>query len=91
MYIGILIAFIGYVFTQVLMEDLLVWYTRAILRLPDWLNKPLGACGVCFTGWLTIGLLLPLYEHSFIGLVTFAGIVSLNMTIVKLLIYVQKT
>jgi hypothetical protein len=25
-------------------------YRRLIMRLPDWLNKPLGSCHLCFTG-----------------------------------------
>lgn len=90
MWQGVLIAFIGYVFTRILMQDILSWYTRAILRLPEWLNKPLGTCGTCFTGWLSICLLLPSVEASFEGILTFAGTVALNMTIVTLLIQYEK-
>ena len=25
-------------------------YRRLIMRLPDWLNKPLGSCHLCITG-----------------------------------------
>lgn len=90
MWYGIVIAFIGYAFTRIIMEDLLAWYTRAILRLPDWLNKPLGICGVCMTGQLSFWLLLPMVEWNYIGVLTFAGIISINMTIVKFLIYAEK-
>lgn len=26
------------------------WYQKLINRLPEWLAKPLGACGYCITG-----------------------------------------
>jgi putative flippase GtrA len=26
------------------------WYQRLIENLPEWLMKPLGGCGVCFSG-----------------------------------------
>lgn len=26
------------------------WYRKAIMRLPDWLNRPLGSCHLCLTG-----------------------------------------
>lgn len=25
-------------------------YRKLIMKLPDWLNKPLGSCHLCFTG-----------------------------------------
>lgn len=26
------------------------FYRKLIMRLPDWLNKPLGSCNLCITG-----------------------------------------
>jgi len=26
------------------------WYRKQIMKLPDWLNKPLGSCHLCITG-----------------------------------------
>lgn len=39
--------------------NILSWYYRLILKLPDWLNKPLGTCIYCFGTWVYIGL----YEY----------------------------
>ena len=90
MFCGLLIAPIGYVFTRILMEDLLIGYARLILRLPEWLNKPLGGCGVCFTGQASVWLLLPFVRWDYLGVLTYIGIVSINMIIVKFLIYAEK-
>ena len=46
------VAVIAFVFSHILTDqgEILEWYERIILRLPDWLYKPLGGCGRCFAG-----------------------------------------
>jgi hypothetical protein len=31
-------------------EQIFAFYRRQIMKLPDWLNKPLGSCNLCLTG-----------------------------------------
>lgn len=31
-------------------DEIFARYRRLIMKLPDWLNKPLGSCHRCFTG-----------------------------------------
>jgi len=33
--------------------EIFAWYRKIIMKLPDWLNKPLGSCNLCFTGQAT--------------------------------------
>ena len=72
------------------MQDVLIWYARLILRLPEWLNKPLGMCGICFTGQASLWLLLPFVEWDFWGIIKYLSVVSINMIIVKFLMYAEK-
>jgi len=88
--IGLFFAPIGYVFSRVLLEDMLAWYHRLILRLPEWLYKPLGGCGACFTGQLTLWGLMPLFRMEYLSIILFFGIIAINIIIVKTLIYAEK-
>lgn len=87
---GLVIAFIGYGFTRIVMQDMLYKYTQWLHGLPEWIAKPLGLCSVCFTGQLTLWLLLPLVQLEYKSIITYTGIIFINMTIVKLLTYVEK-
>ena len=93
-YTGIFFAFIGYAFTSILMDDVLWVYKRYLLAtetLPEWLKKPLGLCNVCFTGQLSFWGMLPMVEWNYTGIITWLGIVSLNMIIILILnFYVNK-
>lgn len=31
-------------------DQIFSWYRKLIMKLPDWLNKPLGSCHLCLTG-----------------------------------------
>jgi hypothetical protein len=88
--IGLFFAPIGYVFTRILMEDALIGYNRLIANLPDWLYKPLGGCGACFTGQLTLWGLLPFFRMDYLSIILYFGIVAINIIIVKILIYAEK-
>jgi len=87
---GLYIAVITYAFTRILMEDMLLGYARFLYTLPEWLGKPLGLCAVCFTGQLSLWALLPFVVWDFPGIIAYLGTVSLNMIIVKFLIYAEK-
>lgn len=86
--IFILYAFIGFVFTVILMDDLLIGYKRYLVSskvIPEWLKKPLGLCSVCFTGQLSLWGMLPLVVWNYEGIVLWIGTVALNMIIVLIL------
>ena len=87
---GLLFAFIGYAFSRILLEDVLLFYSRFLHRLPEWVGKPLGLCAVCFTGQLSLWGMLPMVDFTYIGILHYLGIVSLNMILVKILIYAIK-
>jgi len=85
---GIFFAFLGYAFTDVLMDDLLWKYRRYLVVtevIPEWLKKPLGLCNVCFTGQLSFWGMLPLVNWTYVSVVTWLGLVSLNMIIILIL------
>lgn len=52
------VAIVAYVFTAILMEGgmIMYWYWQMLDRMArnggEWLAKPLGYCGVCFSGQL---------------------------------------
>ena len=31
-------------------DMIFAWYRKQIMKLPDWLNKPLGSCHMCISG-----------------------------------------
>jgi hypothetical protein len=49
------ISIVGFMFVA-LGEPTFIFapYRRLIMKLPDWLNKPLGSCYYCFTGQLSL-------------------------------------
>lgn len=87
---GLFFAPIGYVFARVLLEDVLISYHRWIATLPDWLYKPLGGCAMCFTGQLTLWGLIPFFRMEYLSIILYFGIISINIIIVKILIYAEK-
>ena len=45
------ISLIASVFSFLGDEDMIFsWYRKLIMRLPNWLNRPLGSCNLCVTG-----------------------------------------
>ena len=41
------------------------FYQKIIGNLPEWLNKPLGGCGVCFTGQVLFWFYLVKYFNDY--------------------------
>ena len=85
---GLFYAFIGYAFTVILMNDLLLGYKRVLTMnktIPEWLKKPLGLCPICFTGQLSLWGCLPFVTWTVFGVFLWIGIICLNMTIVYIL------
>jgi hypothetical protein len=86
--IFILYAFVGFVFTVILMDDLLIGYKRYLVSskaIPEWLKKPLGLCSVCFTGQLSLWGMIPWVTWTVFGIFVWIGIICLNITIVYIL------
>ena len=45
------ISLIASVFSFLGEPDMIfAWYRKLIMKLPDWLNKPLGSCHMCISG-----------------------------------------
>jgi len=87
-YFGIFFAFISYVFTRILMNDLLFEYKRYLTEttmIPEYLKNPMGLCMTCFTGQISLWGMLPLVQWSYSGILVWLGIVSLNMIIVTII------
>lgn len=82
---GLLFSVIGYVFTEILLDDLLYFYDRWLDKLPEWLQKPLGRCSVCFTGQLSLWGMMPFLRFNYESIIMYFGIISINMIIVKIL------
>lgn len=84
-------AALGYAFSEILLEDVLFWYHKLIVKLPEWLYKPLGGCAVCFTGQLTFWGGLPFWKWNYASILMYFGIVAINMIVVQILVfYAQK-
>ena len=66
MYEILKISLIASVFSFLGEPDMIFsWYRKRIMRLPDWLNKPLGSCHVCFTGQVCFWYYLIVYFNSY--------------------------
>jgi len=81
---GLFFSAIGYVFTNVLLEDIFSFYARWLHTLPWWLGKPLGLCSVCFTGQLTFWGMLPFFRFDYQSVIMYFGIISINIILVQL-------
>ncbi len=81
---GLFFAAIGYVFTRVLMEDMLIPYTRWLHTLPEWIGKPMGLCPACFTGQLSFWGMLPFFTFEYPSVIMYFGIISINIILVKI-------
>lgn len=44
-------------------DEIFAQYRRQIMKLPDWLNKPLGSCHRCLTGQVMLWYFL--FTHPF--------------------------
>jgi hypothetical protein len=83
---GLFFAFIGYAFSELLMNDLLYDYKLFLgLKVKSWLARPLGLCSVCFTGQLTLWLSLPLVTWDYVGVISWLGVISVNMIVVYIM------
>lgn len=87
---GLFFAPIGFVFSRILLEDMLIGYHRLIAKLPEWLYKPLGGCAMCFTGQLTLWGLLPFVRADYKSIILYFGIIAINIIIVKILTDVKE-
>lgn len=83
----ILLSFIGYAFTVILMDDVFFFWKKFIFsgRMPEYLAKPLGGCPVCFTGQLTLWVSIWFVDWTFIGVLYWISTISINMIIVLIL------
>jgi quinol-cytochrome oxidoreductase complex cytochrome b subunit len=85
---GIFFAFIGYVYSNVLLNEFLWPFKERLLyddKIPEWIRKPLGGCSICFTGQLTLWGSIPLVEWTYVGIVQWFGVVCLNIVLVAII------
>ena len=60
------ISLIASVFSFLGEPDMIfAWYRKLIMKLPDWLNRPLGSCHLCFTGQACFWYYLIVYFSSY--------------------------
>lgn len=61
------LSLIAYVFCALGSEGMIFsWYQRLLLKIPDWLAFPLGACHKCFTGQVCFWGYLFIFPYNFI-------------------------
>ncbi len=84
MIFGLFFSVIGYVFSKVILDDVLIPYARWLHTLPSMLAKPLGLCAACFSGQLTLWGLLPFLQMEYTSFLTYFGIISINIILARL-------
>jgi hypothetical protein len=56
-------------------DMIFAWYRKLIMKLPDWLNRPLGSCHLCISGqscfWYY--LIVHFYSYNIIDHLFFAS------------------
>ena len=68
------ISLIASVFSFLGEPDMIfAWYRKLIMRLPDYLNKPLGSCHLCISGQACFWGYLIIYDYSFIDHMAFTA------------------
>lgn len=83
---GLFLSVIGFVFTKVLMTDVLFFYKQFLHnKVPAVIAKPLGLCSTCFTGQISLWFSLPLVTWNYVGIISFIGVVSINIIVVLIL------
>lgn len=55
-------------------DELFAWYRKLIMRLPDWLNKPLGSCHRCLSGQAVLWIFLFTQPFDFFGLLFYVSL-----------------
>lgn len=79
---SIKISLICFMFVALGEPDMIfAWYQRWINRLPLWLNKPLGTCGYCFCGQVSLWYYVITKPFDIIELLFF---ISLNIFLIKI-------
>lgn len=83
----VLLSFVGYAFTVILMDDILFSYKKFLYsgKVPEWIAKPIGMCPVCFTGQLTFWVTLFFVDWNFMGILYWLSTISVNMIVVLIL------
>lgn len=83
---GLFLSVIGFVFTKVLMTDVLFFYKQFLHnKVPAVIGKPFGLCSTCFTGQISLWFSLPLVTWNYVGILSFIGVVSINIIVVLIL------
>ena len=59
------------------------FYQRQINRLPQWLNKPLGGCGICFTGQVAFWYFIFTHKYNLIDHLFFTSAAILTTMILS--------
>lgn len=69
------ISLIASVFTFLGDEDMIFhWYRKLIMKLPNWINRPLGSCNLCITGQACFwGYLIMFNEYNVLEHLFFAS------------------
>jgi hypothetical protein len=67
------------------------FYQKLINRLPHWLNKPLGGCGYCFTGQVSLWYFVITKPFNIIELLFFVSLSIFLISIYGKIWYYENT
>ena len=90
---AIVIGVVAWVFCIILMEEgmIFAWWWDVINRLPNWLQKPLGACEFCFGGqlalWYYLGTRLLTSDYNAFYHIAFVSITIFTIKMINVIIY----
>jgi hypothetical protein len=77
------ISLVAFIFVALGEEGMIFnFYQRLLLRLPEWAANPLGGCGICFTGQMSLWYFIFTKPFNLFDLLVF---VSLSIFTTKIL------
>ena len=86
------ISLIASVFSFLGDEDMIFsWYRKLIMKLPNWLNRPLGSCNLCITGQACFWYFLFTQEYNLINHLFFTSAGIFLSSIYSTIWYYEET
>jgi hypothetical protein len=86
---AILNAVTAYVITNVLTQPdmILEPLYKVLMKLPNWLHKPLISCSYCFGGQLALWTFFVLFDYNFLNHIYFISLTIFIITLINKLHY----
>lgn len=79
----VLIAISAVGFARVLTQpnEIMGWYANILLRVPEWIAKPLGGCAKCFGGQVAFWYYITIWDNLFNHLLFTLSVITLTYII----------